>query len=168
MLQSQATIGAPGGICDKPRRWRMPLAKAASEMVRGGAIGSVSRKMDAGRLAQLRSRACDLRPAAPAVLERSRRDWKAPAAAPREYSQCADGSISRMTGEVRARVSSGHRPAALLWRISHTLWRWGRMGPSNGRNSPRPCHMAACVRAAADSWAAPASLAVMRRKPNPP
>jgi hypothetical protein len=36
----------------------MPLAKAASEMVRGGAIGSVSRKMDAGRLAQLRRRAC--------------------------------------------------------------------------------------------------------------
>jgi hypothetical protein len=32
--QSHATIGAPGGICDTPRRWRMPLAKAASEMVR--------------------------------------------------------------------------------------------------------------------------------------
>jgi hypothetical protein len=30
----------------------MPLAKAASEMVRGAAIGSMSRKMDAGRLAQ--------------------------------------------------------------------------------------------------------------------
>jgi hypothetical protein len=70
--QSQATTGAPGGICDKPRR--MLLAKAASEMARGAAIGSVSRKMDAGRLAQLRSRACDLRPAAPAEPKRSRRD----------------------------------------------------------------------------------------------
>jgi hypothetical protein len=72
--QSQATIGAPGGICDKPRRWRMPLAKVAFEMVRGAAIRSVSRKMDAGRLAQLRSRACDLRPAVPAAPKRSRRD----------------------------------------------------------------------------------------------
>jgi hypothetical protein len=109
--QSQTTTGAPGGICDKPRRWRMPLAKAASEMVRGEAIGSVSRKMDAGRLAQLRSRACDLRPEAPAEPKRSRRDWKAPAAAQREYSRCANGSTSRMKGEVRARVSSGQRPA---------------------------------------------------------
>jgi hypothetical protein len=49
--QSHATIRAPGGIFDKPRQWRMPLAKAASERVRGAAIGSVSRKMDAGRLA---------------------------------------------------------------------------------------------------------------------
>jgi hypothetical protein len=31
----------------------MPLAKAASEMVRGGAIGSVSRKMDAGAAAEI-------------------------------------------------------------------------------------------------------------------
>jgi hypothetical protein len=73
-----------------------------------------------------------------------------------------------MTGEVRARVSSGHRPAASLWMISHRLWRRGWMEPSNGWNSPGPCRMIACVRAAADSWAAPASQAVMRRKPNPP
>jgi hypothetical protein len=73
-----------------------------------------------------------------------------------------------MTREVRARVSSGHRPAASSWRISHMLWRWGRMGPSNGRNLPGPCRMDACVRAAADSLAVSASRAVMRLKPNPP
>jgi hypothetical protein len=133
------------------------------------AIGSVSSKMDAGRLAQLRSCACDLRPAAPAEPKPSRRDWKAPAAAQREYSRCADGSTSRMTGKVRARVSSGQRRAASAWRISHRLWRRGRMEPSNGRNSPTgPCRMFSCVRAAADSWAALAFRAVMRRKPNPP
>jgi hypothetical protein len=62
--QSQAATGAPGSNCDKPRRRPMPLAKAAPQMVRGAAIRSVSRKMNAGRLVQLRSRACALRPAA--------------------------------------------------------------------------------------------------------
>jgi hypothetical protein len=141
--QSQAP-GATGGICDKPRRWRMPLAKAASEMVRGEAIGSVSRKVDAGRLAQLRSRACDLGPEAPAEPKRSRRDWKAPATAQREYSRCANGSSSRMTGEVRARVSSGQGPAGQ--RGGSPTGSGGGGGwvePSNGRSSPRPCRMAA-------------------------
>jgi hypothetical protein len=39
------------------------------------------------------------------------------------------------------------------------------MEPSNARNLPGPCRMADCVRAAADSWAAPASWAVMHPKP---
>jgi hypothetical protein len=79
--QSQAIAGAPGGICDTFRRERMPLVKAVSRMVRGAAIGSVPRKMEAERLAQLCSGACDLRPAATAAQKRSRMDRKAPAAA---------------------------------------------------------------------------------------
>jgi hypothetical protein len=76
----------------------MRLAKAAFKMVRGAAFASVSRKMDTGWLAQLRSCACDLRPAAPAASKLCRRDWKAPAAAQRKYSLCDDGSTSLMTG----------------------------------------------------------------------
>jgi hypothetical protein len=72
-------------------------------------------------------------------------------------------------------MNTGAQPSVTLFdfvgvrtSVFATLWRRGQREPSNGQNSPGPCRMAVCVRAAADSWAAPASRAVMRQKPNPP
>jgi hypothetical protein len=72
VFQSQATIEAPSSICDKPRR--MPLVKATFGMVREAAVGSVSRKNEAERLAQLCSCACNFWSAAPSVPDQFRRD----------------------------------------------------------------------------------------------
>jgi hypothetical protein len=85
--------------------------------------------MNAERLAQLRSLACYSRPATLASQNRSGRDWKAPAAAWREYSHCAEGSTSPMIGELRTRTSSGHRLEAAPCNVSQRLWRRRRLGP---------------------------------------
>jgi hypothetical protein len=67
--QLQATTGAPAGISDMPRLFRMALAKVASGMVGEAAMGRMSMKVDEARQAQLCNRAWDLSPAAPAPLK---------------------------------------------------------------------------------------------------
>lgn len=79
----------PGGIGERPSRWRSPLENAASGRWRVGAVGRTSMKIDASRHAELRRRAWVRWPLAVPSFTCSRRASKATAATCREKKDCA-------------------------------------------------------------------------------